>query len=335
MPDAVVDLSGPVPTLGPQAHGRFQDCLRAATTDRSRWTEPARFGDPLLREQLAARFGRSADHVCITAGVRSAALAYGRRFNDVLLEQPSYEGVIPALGSAGARLRRLSWDAMYTASCSPATLLWLTSPYRNPDGVSLTSEQYVRLAGIRAASGATVVINRTYGLARLDTTEPPGTMDLVGGFHKIAGIGARIGFVISDTFGQHAVTDLAACSPSAVWQHAWALFLAEGSFDEATRHLYSSVGNATRAFLTGIGMSAVRSPGSPHLVLECPPNRTETMWQHEFAAAGVAVSPGSAFGATSDCVRLSFFGVSEQDAAVAAERTVRAGLLNVPQATGW
>ncbi|MFD3649850.1 pyridoxal phosphate-dependent aminotransferase [Streptomyces cyaneofuscatus] len=318
----VIDLSGAAPRMPADVLARFRDHLASAASTRHCWSEPAQFGDPLLREQLAARHGRRPDEVCVTAGVRSAALVYGRAARHVWLEQPTFEGLVPALTASSAGLERWTWDEPpdldEVEGADGPVLVWATSPCRNPDGRTLTGEQYRTLARLSSRPGITVVVNRTY--AARPAAEVPVELDLVGGLHKTWGIGARIGFAIGAGFAARAVTDLAAWAPSAIWQRAWGAFLADPHYDEAAARIRGDALRAVRVFLDEAGQAGAEAPGSPHLLLECPPGRTGAAFARALAATGVRVSPGEAFGASAHQVRLSFTGVTERDARAAGER---------------
>jgi DNA-binding transcriptional MocR family regulator len=303
----MIDLSGVTPSPSAAMLARFRRCLGAAAADRRLWTEPAKWGDEVLREQLAIRLGRPAGQIAVTSGVRATALFYGKRFRTILLEQPSYDGVATALAESGASVQRHSWPLL-ASQARPGDLVWVTSPHRNPDGACLSTEE------LESFVASTVVVNLTYGWW---TKAVPRGVDLVGGLHKIMGLGARIGFMVGDT-ALTAAVDLAAWAPSAVWQRAWGLLLADGSFDDEAEQVYTDAGRAAQAF-------AEHEPsGSPHFLVSCG-SRSETQWVSQARAVGVKVSPGSAFGASGH-VRLSLLGVPVADAVVAARRLRDAGL---------
>ncbi|MEE1752754.1 pyridoxal phosphate-dependent aminotransferase [Streptomyces sp. SP18CS02] len=325
----VIDLSGAAPRLPADVMTRFHDHLAKAASEPRLWSEPAKFGDPLLREQLAARHGRRPDEVCVTAGVRSAALIYGRTAHHVHLERPTFEGLVPALTVAGAALSRWTWDEPpavdRTRDAGGTVLVWATSPCRNPDGRTLTREQYRTLARLGSRPDTTVVVNRTYAIGPPD--DLPDGLDLVGGLHKTWGIGARIGFAIGNGFATRAVTDLAAWAPSAIWQRAWGGFLADPHYDEAAARIRGDALRAVRAFADEAGPADAEASGSPHLLLDRPPGWTGAAFARALAAVGVKVSPGTAFGASAHQVRLSFTGVTERQARAAGGRLAELGIL--------
>jgi DNA-binding transcriptional MocR family regulator len=224
----MTDFSGSPFPWPAQAVALWADCAGRAARQADLWTVPAPRGDDVLREVLAGLLHRDPDQITIVASLRAAALTYARRFPEITVERPTYPGLLPVFSAA--RVRLLTWDEMTGPARAGGeqarSLLWLTSPCRNPDGATLSPAERSALQA-KAASGARVVVNATYTWFSPDQALVPGA-DTVGSLHKLRGVGARIGWVASPHFFDEAVPELLGTTPSRVWQRAWGLFLRDG-----------------------------------------------------------------------------------------------------------
>jgi DNA-binding transcriptional MocR family regulator len=135
--------------------------------------------------------------------------------------------VLPVLAGAGADVALATWPEILRDPGGPpeATVVWLTSPGRNPDGATLSPTDRERLAAL-AGRGYRVVVNGTY--AWYGGGPAPAAADSVGSLHKLRGVGARVGWAAGPGYFEEAFPELLGTPPSPVWQRAWGLFLREG-----------------------------------------------------------------------------------------------------------
>jgi hypothetical protein len=136
---------------------------------------PSRDGYPPLLEAIASRYGVRTEQVVPGGGASGANFlalaALVEPGEEVLVEQPSYDPLLAALGFLGARVRRftrrfedgyrLDLAALRAAMSERVGLLVLTNPH-NPSGVTLPLEEMVELGEIAAAAGARVLVDEVY-----------------------------------------------------------------------------------------------------------------------------------------------------------------------------
>ena len=314
----LTDLSGPQPFWPVEATRLWQDCLHRAGGVESllRTAPPA--GDELLREEIGREFGLDAPLISVVAGVRAAALCYGRRHRHITLERPTFLGVVPMLSAHGAMLAHASWEEITAGAGDPSGLLWLTSPCRNPDGATLTPKQHGALEEM-ARAGRRIVVNGTYLWFHSGSPAVRGA-DLVVSFHKLAGVGGRLGFVYGERFAEEAVPELTVSSPPPIWQRSWALFLRGGGLEPLREVNVSAVGRAAALFGAAIPELAVRGPS---VLIPVPAPLSEEEFVRELAEEGFKVLEGRHFAAPWPAIRVNFAAASPADAARFAETLLR------------
>jgi DNA-binding transcriptional MocR family regulator len=279
------DFGGGQPPWPAEAVELWAGCAAAAARRPQLWRVPAPRGDDLLREQLAAAFDLDPDLLTVVGSVRAAALTYARRHGRVVLERPGWRGLTAALAGSRARVERAGLAELAGADWPAGTVLWLTSPHRNPDGATLDAGLVSRLAG-QVRGGRRLVLDEAYRWFGAGPRVPGA--DLVGSLHKLAGVGARLGWVHSADFFDEAVPELVGSTPSAVWQHAWGRFLAAGGLELLHRAVVTPALAASAAFTAGLRAYAPGTPAvaGPHRLLRLPPRAD--MAGADMAGAGVA-----------------------------------------------
>ncbi|HET9898224.1 MAG TPA: hypothetical protein VFQ44_25125 [Streptosporangiaceae bacterium] len=331
----IIDLSGaPVP-WSPEAEAIWADCIGQAARTADLWTTPAPRGDEVIREWIAADQGFDPEQVTIVSSLRAAALTYARCFDHVIVEQPSFLGVMPALASARAQVQTMPWSEIFEGTLgteASRTVLWLTSPGRNPDGASLSPAGEAALRR-RAATGYRVVINATY--TWFTELRAPAGFDVLGSLHKLRGGGARLGWVASASFFDEAVPELVGTPPSPVWQRAWGLFLRDGGMALLRGTYLADVAAATSAFASrltsahGIAPPAFAGP-SVLVPLTAPAApASEDAAVAEFARQGFKLVAGRHFMSRYPAIRATFFGVTPEQAARFADALAASGRLAV------
>ncbi|NJL27188.1 MAG: pyridoxal phosphate-dependent aminotransferase [Thermoanaerobaculia bacterium] len=136
---------------------------------------PSRDGYPPLLEAIAERYGVGTEQVALGIGTAGANfLAFAALVepgDEVLVERPTYEPLLAALGFLGADIKRfprrfedgyrLDLDAVRAAMSSRVKLIVITNPH-NPSGVTLPTEEMVQLGEIAAAAGTRVLVDEVY-----------------------------------------------------------------------------------------------------------------------------------------------------------------------------
>jgi DNA-binding transcriptional MocR family regulator len=314
---ALIDLSGPQPFWPSEVIRIWQECTHRAAGLESLFRTASLAGDEMLREGLARHFRLDAERITIIAGTRSAALTYGRHHRHIVIERPTFLGVVPMLTAHGGALAHASWDEMEKTG-HKTDLVWLTSPYRNPDGASLSPGRRRALERM-ARAGRRVVVNGTY--LWFDETIPPVRgADLIVSLHKLAGIGGRMAFVHSDRFLEEAVPELTSSAPPPIWQRAWALFIDRGGLELLGEVNVDPVKSAVEAFNEII--PALASAG-PNVLVPVPGPLSEDDFVRELAEAGFKVLQGRYFASPSPAIRVNFSTAGRLDAARFAELLLR------------
>lgn len=306
---AVLDLSGAQPYPSTAARRVWQQAANAAAAEPDAWQTAPPAGDPALVEQIAAWCGVPADELAITAGVRaaSARLAVGTR--RVLVEAPTFAGVPETLTDLGCEVSLVPWDDLPSEQerVEP-DLVWLTAPCRNPDGATIDAATLERIA---AAPGR-LVINETYRWFAPPPAQVSGCLS-VGGFHKLLGGGARVGW-IHDPTGQRPSASQRASSPARLLQRTWAWVIRTGGLDALLSAATEPVQAARAAFHHALGVTDAGGSAAPFLLLAVAPHREEVAILARLHRAGVRVGAGSAFHTTLPSIRVCFTSVTTAEA---------------------
>jgi DNA-binding transcriptional MocR family regulator len=342
---AVIDLSGSPAPWPAEAVEQWADCAARAARVADLWTVPAPRGDDVLREALAAALGFPPDQVTIVASLRAAALTYARRFRRIVVERPTYPGVLPVLAGAGADVALATWPEILRdpGGTPEATAVWLTSPGRNPDGATLSPADRERLAAL-AGRGYRVVVNGTY--AWFVGGRAPAAADSVGSLHKLRGVGARVGWVAGPGYFEEAFPELLGTPPSPVWQRAWGLFLHEGGLALLRATILAETAAAKASFVGrlaaahGLWLPDFDGPsvlipladGDPRADAEADVADAEDAARDALERAGFRTVAARDFHASGPALRATFLGVTAGDAELFADAVashVRTGLAPV------
>jgi DNA-binding transcriptional MocR family regulator len=306
-------LDGQPPAWPPEALALFERCearaFAPAHTSRRLQAE-----DPSLRDALASELGHDPDALTVTPGVRSVAAAVASAGRPISIERPTFQGVDAALKDGGGPHRAEPWARLASDSLPERAIVWLTTPYRNPDGACLDDELLPRYAAL--AKARCLVQNEIYGFYSERPRRIPGAV-YVGSLHKLAGPRSLIGWVAGPDVERLAARERLPSVP-ARRQRVWARFAEEGGL----RLLLPAMAAATRArrsFQERLSLPA-RDTG-PFVLLDAA---SESAALTYLAERGVAVNPGSAFDAPG-ALRVCFSGATCEEAEYAAD-VVRSGV---------
>lgn len=318
----MIDLSGPVRDWSDRLLARFRDCHQNALRSRAWWKPPGWRGEPELLDRLAEMFGNPVDRTVVNGGVRQFTTSWAVGTAAAVVEAPTFADIPEILGS-GARLRRTEWTCLTDGSLAdeaPSTI-WLTSPFRNPDGRSL-DPVLTRAADEATGQGHTVVVNQVYRWFGDICSAPvaPATAWTVTSLAKMAGNGVRLGWATAPATDEVTRT-LTSDGPPTAWQRAWARFLIPRNLQALWADCVEPTVEARQAFVcrTGELLGWQIHGGGPSLVLDCV-DTDEVAAVALLAERGLRVSTGSAFGSPRACVRLSFSGTTVAEAEAAADR---------------
>ncbi|TWG02923.1 hypothetical protein FHX80_111335 [Streptomyces brevispora] len=188
-----LDLTGP-PRPWPHALVRRFGAAHDRALDRADcWATPPAEGDPELLERLAGLFGAPPGRTVVTGGVRQFAGSWAGRTRTALVERPGFADIGQVLAGP-ATVRALPWEELPGAArdCPEPVTVWVTSPYRNPDGRSLDTAGRAALAEL-ARAGHQVVVNQVYRWYAPPEELPPGCWGTTS-LAKLCGGGSRLGW---------------------------------------------------------------------------------------------------------------------------------------------
>jgi DNA-binding transcriptional MocR family regulator len=324
----VIDLMGRQPSWPSAVVKLWSACVAEAAAQPLLWAEPAPQGDDLLRDALGRDLGVEPSRLTITSGTRAAAVTYARTARHLLMERPTFAGARFVLQSGSAQRDHVSWDYLCTARLPASSTIWLTSPGRNPDGATLSAEQAAQLAA-RVAEGHRVVVNGTYAWWAPAAPVPSGA-DRVGSLSKLAGMGARIGWVDSESFFGAAPPELLGTSPSRVWQRAWALCIERAGLQQLRMACIDPSASAAQAFteqLRRAGLPVVAAAG-PSRLLALADGWTEERACAHLAGLGCLVAAGRDFFSWAPSIRLNFMTATMEQAVEAAGIVATSGTVD-------
>jgi DNA-binding transcriptional MocR family regulator len=311
-----IDLTGRSPDWPVAAQRLWEQALTDAARERGSWSAPypEAAGDPALREALADSLRLDPADVFLAAGVRATTIPLARVAEHVLVERPTFAGVVSRFRLTGARVELRPWAEL---SAAHADLVWVTSPARNPDGAELGAHLVAALEGA-ARAGTIVVQNEIYSWHAGRARRIAGAI-LVGSLHKIAGRWSSVGWIAGDALLDRLPLKVLGAGPPRQWQRAWALFWERGGFEL----LLDGARRAVAARARFEQDTALRG-GGPFVLLRLVDGSDEAFAVETLRRHGVAGSAGAHFHCEAPSVRLCFTGVDEDAGALAAERVRRA-----------
>jgi DNA-binding transcriptional MocR family regulator len=300
-------------------------------------------GDPLLRTTLADLLrerGISAvpDEIVITSGVTQGmsllAHTLARAGDTVIVEQPTYLGLLNVLSTQGIRAigaplddEGLVVDGLEQLILEHRPRFIYTIPvFQNPSGVCLSPARRAALLDLVGRHRIPLIEDDIYSQLAYEGSAPPalkaddpaGLVVNVGSFSKSALPGVRVGYVVA---APHLASRLAAakqaddlCSPPLL-QRAMALFVQHGWLAAHLRRAIPQyrerrdalLGAMARHFPAGLRWTTPRGGFCSWVAL--PPGVSTAELYMAAAERGVAFAPGDVFfvgPAPGPVMRLSF-----------------------------
>jgi DNA-binding transcriptional MocR family regulator len=311
----LIDLSGRPSSWDRAVTASWAQAVRVAHAREDATVVAPAAGHEPLRLALADRLDLDPEGLVVLPSVRLAAILVALDHRTIVLERPTFVGIRDVLQRSGATVVQARWPELRAAAeHHSAEAVWITSPFRNPDGATLHGE-----SSDFAPGQATVVQNETYAWWGRPHRRHPRAI-AVGSLSKLAGPGRRLAYGHFPDGWESYRPLLRATRPPAAWQAAWAEFIRLGGMDALIASVTRSTREARSAFVAGLAgvLPTVGEPAAPFLVLRLPPKMAETDAVEQLRRRGVKVSPGGAFDCEGPSIRVAFTGVDPAEARRAA-----------------
>ncbi len=327
-------------------------------------------GDAALKEVLTsdlveAGFGISERAVVVFSGAQQALSLLFRvwlqRGDWVLVERPTYPGVLRLLQQVGARVESVEVGPegpdlerlAQALAVRPVRLLYTMPVYHNPTGICWSPERKRRVAELCAERG--VLLVEDDALSGLDFGQgrpqalaacAPACRNIayVRSFSMILMPGFRLGFCLAPRDLANTLTrakEQADLLTSGFFQRVLCRFISAGHMrrhlgviEPYYRALFGRAVAAATEILGGAGFRLTPGAGGPSLWCRLPDGVSGDRFQRHCIAAGVGVVPGEQYSvdqSTADGVGLAFSrlrteewidGLQRVASAAAAARTV-------------
>jgi DNA-binding transcriptional MocR family regulator len=293
-------------------------------------------GDLALRSTLAEvvhERGVTAgpDEILVTAGATGALSLVTALLappgSTVLVEQPTYLGMLNILNARGVRVVGLPMDGdgLLVESVEEAlraerpAFLYTIPTFQNPSGVCLSAPRRAVLLELAARRGLTIVEDDIYGRMAYEGHPPPalkaedhgGRVIYLSSFSKSLMPGLRLGYLVASPalVKQLVVLRQAqdVCSPP-LQQRALSVFVEQGWWHAHLRRMLPRYRERRDALLQAMdrhfpmGVTWTRPRGGFSSWVSLPPGISVVDLYLSAVARGVAFTPGQVFSAASDDV---------------------------------
>ncbi|MBN2449195.1 MAG: PLP-dependent aminotransferase family protein [Lentisphaeria bacterium] len=320
-------------------------------------------GDSSLKEVLAAElsaggFALGDAEVVIFSGAQQALSlllrAWLQRGDWVLVERPTYPGMLRLLQQAGARVEAVDVgpegpdpdrvEALLAAR--PFRLVYAMPAYHNPTGACWSGSCKQRVAAACSARGVLLVeddalsgLDFGHGRARALAASVTGCSSLVyvRSFSMILMPGFRLGFCLAPRAVANTLKrakEQADLLTSGFFQRVLCRFLAEGHMGRHLRYietyyrdLYRRAVDAARETLGGAGFTIAPGQGGPSLWCRLPAGLPPATFFRECIRAGVGVVQGQEYSldqSTADGMGIAFSRLHREDWIEGLRRIARA-----------
>ncbi|HJQ06828.1 MAG TPA: PLP-dependent aminotransferase family protein [Nocardioides sp.] len=355
----VIDLNGGYLHPDLQPRDLLAKALARVGRRAEAWERPEAAGLPELRDWFATDIGAGlARHDLLIASGGQAAIslamrAIGRPGDPVVVETPTFPGILAAARAAGLRPVTVPVDARgmrpehleRALRQTGARLVVVQPAFQNPTGATMDAERQQELVDLAVRHGAFLLEDDfARSLAGPDAKLPPPmvSIDPVGAvIHvrsitkptspnlRVAAVAGR-GPVMTRLRAAHVVDTMFV---PAVLQHTALEVVASPAWPRALRRLSAELEHRREAAATAVrrhlGPDALADVprGGYHLWVRLPPGLEDRPVAEQALQHGVAVTPGSSYQATRDAtdhVRISYVGApSSADVAAGVERLGR------------
>jgi DNA-binding transcriptional MocR family regulator len=302
-------------------------------------------GDAALKEVLsgelvAGGFGISERDVVVFSGAQQALSLLFRvwlqRGDWVVVERPTYPGVLRLLQQVGARVEAVDVGAegpdperlAQALSLRPVRLVYTMPVYHNPTGLCWSAERKRQVAALCAARGALLVEDDAlsgldFGQGRPQALAAcaPGCRDIayVRSFSMILMPGFRLGFCLAPRALANTLVrakEQADLLTSGFFQRVLCRFISAGHMrrhleviEPYYQGLFRRATAAANEILGAAGFRLTRGVGGPSLWCRLPDGVPGELFQRYCISAGVGVVPGEQYSvdqSTADGVGLAF-----------------------------
>jgi 2-aminoadipate transaminase len=306
----------------------LRQCLQRAAADPAALDYGPMQGDAGLREELARLLldrGMTVtpEQVLVTAGAQQgidiALRALGEPGDVILVEEPTYPGVLEAASRRGLRLAGVPGDEqgirvdaleMACRSYRPR-LLYLVPTYGNPTGISLSAERREAVLRLAAAHRMLVLEDDVYGFLGYEFPVPPALKSLdrdervvyLMSFSKLLVPALRLGAVVAPLEllpALGAAKHTADLVSSSLLQQALAEYLRRGHMAAHRRQATATYRPRRDAMLAALERYLqrcrwTRPAGGLSLWVRLPDGIVEAEFIADAMERGVGVAPGHAF----------------------------------------
>ena len=321
-------MADAAPDLYPREFGRaLEEALGSGGTAMLGYGSSQ--GDPVLRTTLAdllreRGIGAGPDEIVITSGVTQGmsliARTLARAGEAVIVEQPTYLGLLNVLGANGIRAigAPIDDEGLVVEALEPLIqqhrprFIYTIPIFQNPSGVCLSPARRVALLDLIERYRIPLVEDDIYSqlayegaaAAALKADDPHGLVLSLGSFSKSLLPGARVGYVVA---APHFVSRIVAakqaddlCSPP-LMQRALALFIQRGWLASHLRRVIPRYRERRDALMTAMaqhfpsGLSWTTPQGGFCSWVALPPNTSVADLYLASVERGVAFAPGDVF----------------------------------------
>ncbi len=372
----VIAFTGNYPAAGDADLRAFQSGL--AEIVRQRLDPYFRYEPPAGRLELRREIARfvatqgittAADDVIVTAGGQQALDLTVRLLvpprGTVLVERPTYFGLLNALGVQGARIVEVPLEAdgpqldvlERQLRAQRPRLICLNPTFQNPTGTTASIEKRRAILALARQYGVAIFEDDHCPELRYEgaavppikaLAEPEDEVYYGRGFGKVFLPGIRLGFLLSPAAARQKVLAIKASTDlqtNALMQEALARYLASGAPQSYAKRMRKIYAERQRAMLQALrkdlppGCVVERPEGGLNLWLSLPEGTDTRELYFQSVRRGVAAAPGEVFYAAnpvSTKLRLSFGLVPPQQIGEGVRRlsSVVDALLNPARAGG-
>jgi 2-aminoadipate transaminase len=296
-----------------------------------------------LRTVVAQRYACDVDSVVVTTGSQQGLDLIGRALlndNDVaVVELPAYLGARQSLGSWTTNLHGIEADGdglrtdllrVELERGLRPKLVYVVTDFQNPTGATLSDARRAELVQLSDRYGFVVVADNPYGELRFRGAWPTplrgANVVHLGSASKILAPGLRIGWIVASSELASAVVRLkqaADLHTSTLTQLMVADVLNDGEWMtahlDAIRGLYQTRSQTLHQHLPN-HWTAEAPSGGLFLWITVPSRIDTAECLAHAIEAGVAYVPGSAFGAASNTMRLSYATLTASELIEATDR---------------